>query len=160
MIVLAFNAVAMLTFFSLFAWRCIKADSNLTDWIIASIWVSVVPDFVVCIIIFGSAIHLKRLTGRKFVWDLGNPENYLMTISWTMLCAMLVNVCGRLIIGLPKWQLDECSETRLICRVLHESIGMLLPMGFFSVVDIFTPPIVREWSSEMNFGISSASVFT
>jgi hypothetical protein len=100
-------------------------------------------------------LPLPLLVKVRFVCDLGNPSNYLITISFILAIAKFVTVTARIVLLALHWVPDGCEETRLFFRVFYEGFGVFLPFGFISIIDILRAPHVEDFSMETNFGISS-----
>jgi hypothetical protein len=150
-----FNGLCLLLFFCLFLTRCIIEPEHLRRWSSLSNVLPIVPEAVLCVAVSCFLILLRLLVKVRFVCDLGNPSNYLITISLILAIATLVTIATRIVLLALHWDLDGCEETRLIFRVFYEGFGVFLPFGFISVIDILRAPQVEDFSTEVNFGISS-----
>jgi hypothetical protein len=150
-----FNGLCLLLFFSLFLARCVTEPDRLHGWSSLSNKLPIVPEVVICAAVSCFLLLLRFVITVRFVCDLGNPSNYLVTISLILAIATFVTIAARIVFLALHWDSDECKETRLIFRVFYEGFGVFLPFGFISVIDILRAPQVEDFSMEANFGISS-----
>jgi hypothetical protein len=150
-----FNGLCLLLFFSLFIARCVIEPDRLRHWSLVSTKLPILPEAVIWVAVSCFLLLLHFLVKVRFICDLGNPSNYLVTISLVLAIATFVTLAARIGLLALHWDPDECEETRLIFRVFYEGFGMFLPFGFISVIDILRAPQVDDFSMEANFGISS-----
>ena len=91
---------------------------------------------------------LQGVTNTGYFFDLGNPDHYIMTMSILMIFVTTIDIIGRTALASWRPTMTECSELGMLINLCYEAVGELLPFGFLSVVDIFTPPVVTATSAD------------
>ena len=150
-------AVSLLIFSALFCARCALSEKSLDRWSIVKSYISLFPDIGLTLVIIVAMWKLNMLVGVRGLFDLGNPDNYMMTMCVVLVLVTFIDICGRVVLVIWKGKLTECGEMKMLVSLCYESIGVLLPFGFLSVVDIFTQPVIEETTGDDNFGIHSVS---
>ena len=154
-VVVVYSSVCLFTFLVLFCARCVLAEKKLDLWSVVKSYISLLPDVGLMCLIVVAIWKLNMLVGMRGLFDLGNPDNYMMTMCVVLVLVTLVDIVGRVVLVIWKWKTSECGEMKMLLSLCYEAIGVLLPFGFLSVVDIFTQPVIEETSSDDNFGIHS-----
>lgn len=139
--IVGYNAFIYIAFSVLLLLRCTLTESSLVNWYHFTRIIIIVANVLLIGLFIMVLIIMKKQLHFNFSCNLGNPEHYLF-----MLCLFFITILAtqsgfNITLCLSEYKnIKECSEIRLILIIFTECIGKILPLGFISIVDVFSLP--------------------
>lgn len=139
--IVVYNAFIYIAFSILLLLRCTLADSNLLKWYHFTKVFTVINNILLIGLFIMVLIIMKRQLHFNFSCNLGNPEHYLFMLCLFFITILTTQGGFNIASCINDFKhSDECSEIRLVLILFTESIGKILPLGFISIVDVFSLP--------------------
>lgn len=142
-----FTSFIFFTFACLLGARSFLFDESLKSWYIVEVVSSIFRELFLALLFIYVLYVLNHSMNFQFSLGLGNPQHYIFTICMVIIIVQIIGI-GILsaIFGCYTSGINECSETRLVLVLFYECLKHLLPLGFLTIVDVFTIPHVAETS--------------
>jgi hypothetical protein len=122
----------------------LKYQINITIYYTIVLSVDVIRNAITCLIFFTNVYQLSKITGRCLSCYLGNPGDYISTLSFFNGLLLFLGLQLRILLLVFLTKSSECSELNMFLRILLQCFGYLLPLGFISVIDTILPNPSKE----------------